>query len=239
MKHTKAVMAWCLMMVCGAWAMAGSAWADKPHKRVIQVLGQAELEVNPDVVDLRFTLQTEKKTPKLAVQALAAQEKVVLATLKKAGMALNDVQISYISLYPRFKYVKSFGSSSRNRVLSGYQASKTYVACVRDVSKMAHFVSALASAKVSSFSTSFRSTKIPTHKKQLRAMAVAAAKAKASELAKLSGVALGAVWSIEEVTGRAYAMSNSFGYRRRSSSLRARPGAIKLRLSVRIVYTIK
>jgi len=218
------------------WAGATEAASKKRH---IEVSAQAELEVDPDVVDLRFTIRAEKKTPKQAVQAITAREKVVLAALKKAGMPANDVQISFLSLRPRFVYKRS-KLRGRRRLLRGYDASKTYVACVRDLDKMTHFVTALAAAGGDSFSTAFRSTKIPTHKRKLRAMAVQAGKAKAAELAKHAGVALGAVIFIKETNRRGgYSPSNSFAYSRRRGARGARPGAVKLRLSVRIAFLIK
>jgi len=214
-----------------------TTWAET--KRFIEVSAQSQVEVDPDVVDLRFTLSAKQKTPKLAVKAIRAKEKQALAALKKAGMKLRDVQISYLSLYPNFVYKRILGRSTR--VLDGYKASKTFVACIRNIRKMAHFVEALAGANVTSFSTAFRSTKVETHRKKLRKMAVEAAKAKANELAKHAGVKLGAVKFIQENQGggRYWGSSNRFAYSRKSSSRGARPGAVTMRLRIRMSFYLK
>ena len=238
--HTRNLLASALTCLTFTIFAAPSAWA--APQRSIEVDAQAELEGNPDVVDLRFDVSVLRKTPKAAVRELRTRERAIVSILTKAGLPLKQIRLSHIRLYQQTEYKRGSMFKGRSkRVIVGYKASKTFIACIQNISKLAHFVETLASSKVTSFSTTFRSTKITLHKKTLREMAVKAAKEKAGELAKHAGVKLDLVKSIKEVTQyRGYSRSNAFGYSvRRSRGSSVSPDAIKLTLGIRMAFTIK
>ncbi|MEM1009651.1 MAG: SIMPL domain-containing protein, partial [Myxococcota bacterium] len=58
-----------LMTVFAVVLSAPTAWSGGQNR--FEVVGQAELEVNPDVVDVRFTITEMKKTPSEAVAGLS------------------------------------------------------------------------------------------------------------------------------------------------------------------------
>lgn len=210
--------------------LAKTSWAHNPPVRSIEVQAQAQLEVNPDVVDLTIRLQSMAPMPKQAVRSLMQKRDNLLKIMKKAGLKATDLSMSHISIYPRYKRGE----------LKGYQASMSVVACIKSIPKLAHYIDAAARAGISSLGTSFRSLKVPTHKAKLQEMALKAAKAKVKRMAKVMGVKVGRLYYVKNVQLQyAGSWSNSFAYRRRSgSSGPIQPGAIKMSLQIRVGYFI-
>lgn len=226
-------------VVLGGMLFPTSSWSHtttstESAQRTIAVDARAELEVSPDVVDLRLELRAKANRPQQAVAELNQKRDRLRAALTKAGLTSKDLSVSFVQLRPEYKRYTS--------EIIGYSASLYLLACIRNPARLGHFVEAAASADIHSFSTSFRSTRIAEHRVQLRAMAVQAAREKAQQLAKAAGVKVGEVRAIRETQGRAAwgAESNVFGYRRaRPDSGPIQPDAIRLNLSIHVIFAIQ
>lgn len=201
--------------------------------RSIEVDATAELQVNPDVVDLHLRLRGEGRMPRQAIRRLHIQRDKMLAAFKQAGLSQKDLSVSHISIHPSY----------RRGEIRGYRATMSVVVCLKAMNRLGDFMQLAARQGVGSMSSYFRSTSIAQHKTKLRAMALKAAKAKASQIAKVMGVKITGVLHVKEVQEgtRLARYSNTFAYRRTASggSSPIQPGAIRMKLRVRVSFEIK
>jgi uncharacterized protein YggE len=210
--------------------------------RHLEVEAKSRLSIAPDVVDLNLGLLEEADRPKKAVDALKKKRDALVKSLLDAGLPKSDLNLSFISLQPRYRTSKSIGGDY-NRYIDGYRASMSFVACLRDPSKLDIFVEKAAEVGISSITTQFRVLDIPKHRIKLRKMALEAAARKANEIATTLGVKIASVLQVKELPHNTWGAQNvqSFSYQRsgggRDQSVS--PDAIKLELSVRILYSIR
>lgn len=206
-----------------------------PH---ILVDGIAVIEVVPDVVDLTVVLSIQRSTPKQAVVDMRAEQRRMVAALKLQGVSGVDLRTSQLSVSP------VYGDYPRHRI-EGYVAELTFVASLRDFDRIADVLEAASSFEVSNLYTRFRSTEMAAKKKELRDMALRAARDKARQSTAVLEVVLGQVVSIEEVSRSDRAswgttgnmMVNEFS----SASFESQsvvPGAIRLDLTVEVQFAL-
>jgi uncharacterized protein len=172
-------------------AVAAPAPAEKPNPAILTVSGTATLDVAPDVADVAMTLTVENRRPNGAVAALRQQQSALVARLTAAGIENADIAVSHLSLNPVYDYQPAHR-------LRGYQAQLTVTASTRDFDRIGDLMEAGAEAGVTHMSTGFRSTRIQELKKQVRDMALAAARDKAEQMAGAVGVTLARVTQLAE-----------------------------------------
>src|SRR5690606_29903875 len=119
----------------------------------------------------------------------------MIAALRAAGVETADVKLSTLVLEPVYEQSKEGWATDRIR---GYRAQITVTATTRDFARIGDILDAAGSAGATSVSTAFRRSNLHELKQQVRAMALAAAKAKAEQTAAALGVELGRVMSIAE-----------------------------------------
>ena len=183
--------------------------ADAPRPGVMTVTGQATLDISPDCADITITLDAETPRPGAATSAVDAKETKLVAALDKLGVARGDLKLSTLTLEPVYDY-----EEHRAPRLRGYRAQLTITATTRDFTKIGGIVDAGADAGAFTLSTAFRRSDLPVLKKQVRAMALAAAKDKARQTADALGIELGRVVTVAETPngvmwGNAYFPSNT------------------------------
>lgn len=169
------------------------------------VTGTATLDVHPDCADLHVTVSAEASRPGAATKAARARQATLSAALAGLGIEPRDVALSRMSIEP------TWDDQGRIR---GYRASIAITATTRDFDRLGPMMDAAADAGATSMSTSFRAEDLAARKQEARAMAIAAAKAKAVELSGALDVALGPVIGIAEDPGSlgwAWGVPNSYG----------------------------
>lgn len=190
-----------------AFTMAGAVSAQSPspcgvQPPAINVTGQAELKVAPDLVDLR--LGVEVIDADLA-KAKAMHDKKVAAVLKALhdnGIEDKDVQTDYLAITPRYDArVKSRPD--------WYSVEKSIQCTVRDI---AIFEKVLAAALDAGATTvagiDFRTTKLREFRDQARVNALKAAREKADLLAGELGMKRGRALGITETQSNGWGWSN-------------------------------
>jgi uncharacterized protein YggE len=156
----------------------------------ITVSGTATSRAVPDQATFSFGVQTEGASAKTALDANSAKMALVIAALKRAGIAEKDLQTQDVSVMPR---------QNESGQISGYYANNSVQALVRKIAGAGAVVDAAvgAGANQSSGPSFDQSGRDAVYRSALRS-AVADARTKAQALAAESNASLGRVTRIVE-----------------------------------------
>ena len=176
----------------GAVIRPGSAQgtAESAPTGGITVSGTATSRAVPDQATFSFGVQTEGASAKAALDANSTRMALVIAALKRAGIAEKDLQTQDVSVMPR---------QNETGQISGYYANNSVQALVRKLAGAGAVVDAAvgAGANQSSGPSFDQSGRDAVYRSALRA-AVADARTKAQALAAESNASLGRVTRIVE-----------------------------------------
>lgn len=221
-------------------ALVVSLGAQEEERRTLTVTGTAEISVAPDICYMSFTVETQNRS---AVDAYTENNVImnkVNANIKTQGIDAKDMNTSHFSITPQYHYE----DKSNKRIFDGYKVTHTLNVKVRDLSK----VTKVLDVAVNSGATGVQSIRFTVedpkrYAQEAREEAIKAAKAKASQIAKLTEVKLGKPISISESEpgGRILypqaAMMRDGGAFEEAVTLE--PGEIKLTHTVYITYEIE
>lgn len=205
-------------------------------QRTIRVDGIATVQVSPDVVDLQITLSATKPRPKEAVAELGTARDALLGALRGAGISGGSLRLGYVDVSPRHR------PHPDQHLIDGYEASITLVVTLTQFERIGEVMDIAASHGASRMHTRFRSTKMAQVKAQARDLALAAAQAKAAQMARFLNVRVGNVLGVEEITRE----GSFFGPESNvmvppptaASDQGLQPGALPLTLTVQVTYAI-
>lgn len=167
---------------------------DRPGN--MTVTGTAVLEISPDCADLTMTIVGEGARPGQATAAVQKQQGELVEALKKIGVEGPDLKLSYLRLDPVYAQT-SFGIQTQR--ITGYRTEVTVTATTKRFELVGPIMEAGANAGASSMSSQFRRSDLPALKKQVREMALKAAKEKAAQTAKVLGIELGRIVTVAEL----------------------------------------
>jgi hypothetical protein len=159
------------------------------------VNGTATLEVSPDCADLTMTLSADGARPGVATKSVQAKERDLVAALGKLGVEAADLKLSYLTLNPIYDPNPSGWAQLS---IHTYRAEITVTATTHKFDQIGAIMEAGAEAGSSSMSSQFRRSDLAELKKQVREMALTAAKAKAQQTATALGIKLGRIVSVGE-----------------------------------------
>ena len=160
--------------------------ATKPTPGQFAVVGTATLDVRPDVVDLRLTIDAEAPRAPAAASQLRARQAALREALIAAGIAAEDLTFSSLGIEPVYVYANNAPPRLR-----GYRASMNLTATSRSFDALPTLLEAAVGAGATNVTTERRVLDLPTRKREVRDLALAAAKAKAEQTASALGVKLG------------------------------------------------
>ena len=158
----------------------------------IWVSGEGKVYATPDMAILTLGIESQETTVAEAQIKAAEAMSEVIAALKDSGVAEKDIQTRYFSID---KVVK-WDDRTNEQIVTGFRVTNTVTAKVRDVEEAGAVIDAVVAAggdltRVDGISFTVED---PTpYYEQARAKAVADAKAKARQMADLTGVKLGRV----------------------------------------------
>ncbi|MFC2019372.1 SIMPL domain-containing protein [Chloroflexota bacterium] len=163
----------------------------------IWVSGQGKVTAVPDVANLRLGVEAQAASVALAqAQAAEAMDRV-MAALTDNGVAKNDIETQYFNI----RKITRWDKDREQEVVTGYRVTNMVNAKIREVDKAAAVIDAVAGAggdlvRVDSISFSIDD---PTqYQEEAREKAMAEAKDKAGQMAKLAKVSLGKPTYISE-----------------------------------------
>jgi len=169
--------------------------ADLP--RVINVSGMGEVKTRPDMATVSTGVVTEAATAKDALAKNNAAMAAVIAALKNAGVAEDDIQTSNFSVSPKYPPYQP-NQTTAPRIV-GYTVSNQVTAAVKDLKKLGSILDTLVQAGSNQINgISFGVDEPKPLLDNARKKAVADARAKAELYAAAAGVSLGRVVQISE-----------------------------------------
>jgi len=176
-------------------AMPAPSEVGKPGQ--MTVTGIATLEVSPDCADLIMTISADGLRPGLATAAVQAKQHQLLAALATLGIEGSDLKLSTLTLSPIYANTPAGWSQLK---VATYRAEIIVTATTHRFDLLASMMDAGASAGVGAMASQFRRSDLPALKKQVREMALLAAKDKANQTAKTLGIEVGRVVSVSEAS---------------------------------------
>lgn len=177
--------------------------SDRVDPGQMTVTGTATIQISPDCADLTMTLTGDAMRPGAAVDKVTAQEKVLVASLKKLGLEEADLKLSTLGIEPVYEWI---GNSN---VFKGYAARITLTATTRRFELIASIMEAGADAGVKQMSSQFRRSDLDELKAQVREKALVAARTKAKQTADVLGIHLGRVAAVSEGSS-SYLYANAY-----------------------------
>ena len=162
----------------------------------VQATGVAD--VVPDAVQVSLSVSVVAEANDVALSQVAATAEVVRTTLEQLGIDAADIATQSVTVNPEYSYTETEGQK-----IVGYRASQTFDVLVRDASSAGAVVDALVAAGGANLSinATYPVVNDSTAAAQAaRVDAVAKARAKADEYAKLIGVVLGDLVFLTEIS---------------------------------------
>lgn len=108
---------------------------------LLSVSAQAEATRVPDIARVSAGVVTQAPEADAAMRANASQMERVMKAIRDAGIATRDVQTTGVNVHPQYDYRD--GSTPR---ITGYQASNTVEATVRDIGDLGDVLDALVAS---------------------------------------------------------------------------------------------
>lgn len=203
----------------------------------ITVSGIGEVTGTPDTLTLTIGVSVLRNSVTQAIDDAADLADGLLTRLREFGVADEDLQTSNFSVYPEYDW------RNDERRLIGYRVSNQLSVKIRDLDRAGEIVDAAAREAGDELVVNGVSFSIDDNEAMIEAAREAAwsnAYAKASQLAELAGVTLGAPVSISET----YSPSPSpIVYAERlmaaaDSSTPIEPGSQQVTVSLTVVFSI-
>jgi uncharacterized protein len=224
-------------------ALVLSACAGAPTRqespRTLSVTGTGMVTITPDIAYISIGVHTEDSSASAAVDANNVQTQKVIDSLKKSGVAAEDIRTTNFSIWPNQKYDPQGQPTGTT-----YAVDNTVYVTVRDLKKMGELLDAAIAAGANNiYSVSFDLADKSADTKKARDLAVKNAQNQAAELAAAAGVTLGDVQTISySDSGNAPYMDygkGGGGGAAPAASVPINPGTMQLTTTVSMTYFLK
>lgn len=171
--------------------------ADQPSPR-IQVSGEGEAALKPDLAVLTLSVMREADSAREAMSAANQAMEAVIAAMKEAGIAARDLQTAGLQINPRYE-AKKHADGSQTSEITAYQVANTLSVRVRDIAAVGAVLDQAVTLGVNQGGGILFGNEDPASAlTQARTAAVKDAIAKAGTLAAAAGVELGQIIEISE-----------------------------------------
>ncbi len=186
------------ILLAGALLSATGFTSAHAADRYINVSATGSVKVTPDTVRINTTVTNIGATSATAQSTVATTASALRKALASNGVVTQYIKSANLTIYPEYNYTADKGS-----VLVGYRASQTFEIIVRNAKNAGTVVDAIVAAAGENMTLDgvtpyvFDNT---TATNAARTDAVTRAKAKAAHYAKLLGVTLSSVTSLDETT---------------------------------------
>lgn len=165
----------------------------------ITVVGRGETKISPDRANIQISVQTRAATAGAAGAANATRQRAVLNALRKLGLSDDQLSTANYNVNPEYRY-----EANRNPIITGYTATNTIVAEVRDLTKVGAVIDAALGAGANLISSlNFYASNIQQARQTAITAAVQIARAEAEVGARAAQGQLGGL--LELTIGAYYA----------------------------------
>jgi uncharacterized protein len=117
-----------------------------PPEHVISVSGNAASSVAPDLLRIRFGVETQEKVSSEAVAANAALMNSVVAAVEEAGVEDDQLSTTQFSVQAVYETVPDRATGQRNQVLAGYRVRNVLMVETPDLDRAADILDAATQA---------------------------------------------------------------------------------------------
>jgi uncharacterized protein YggE len=210
-------------------AAAGAA----TRNRTITVTSVGEVRGTPDVADLFIGVSGRGATAADALGTVSDRAQKVLGVLRDAGVADEDVQTDGLSIQP---------VSDEQNHITGYEATNTVSARIRDLGRAGAVVDATAAKAGDNIRLQGISFSIDDDSKLLataRARATKRARGQAEQLASGAGVEVGDIRSISEASSSSPIPFAAGDAAAKAAETPIQPGRQVLSVSATVVFSIR
>lgn len=191
-----------VVLMVSAFVLAGCGdtvnVGDNGMSQGITVQATGVADVVPDAVQVSLSVSVVAEANDVALSQVAATAEVVRTTLEQSGVDASDIATQTVSVNPEYSYTEAEGQK-----IVGYRASQTFDVLVRDANAAGAVVDALVAAGGANLSINATYPVVndaTAAAQDARDDAVAKARAKAEEYAKLLGVELGDLVFLTEIS---------------------------------------
>lgn len=197
--------------------------------------GTGTAQAAPDTAEMNFGVTTTSDNAKKALEDASKAAEKIAAALKKAGVDQKDIQTRDVSVYPETN------NRDGRDVVTGYRASLSVQAKVRDIGTLGDVINAANGAGANSINgpTFTVADPAPTRAQAID-KAVADARKSAEAMAKAGGKTVGAVLSMSSSDAAQPPTPYYDSFSARSSkSVPIEPGQLDVTANVTVVFELK
>jgi uncharacterized protein YggE len=219
-------------------ACSASVQLGQTQPRTINVTGNAQVILAPDIAYISIGVHSEAESAKAAVATNNSQTQAVIDAIKAQGVDAKDIQTTNFSVYQQEKFAPTGESLG-----TFFMTDNTVYVTMHDITKIGDILDAAISAGANSiYGITFDVQDKETALASGRDQAMADAKAQADQLAKAAGVTLGDVQSISYYSSSpvpVYYDNKVAGVGGGGQSVPISAGQLTLTVSVNVVYGIR
>jgi uncharacterized protein YggE len=177
--------------------------SDSPDvSRTITVVGTGKVSLVPDVAWVNVGAEVWADTVSEAKVEVDRQIAAIMAALKQMGVDEKNIQTSHYSIHYEREPMSVAREGPAGESQGGYRVSNMLRVTVRDVERAGDVLDAVVEAGANQVhGVTFTVSDESKWQGQAREEAIADARARAGELASLTGVDLGQVQSVSELVG--------------------------------------
>jgi uncharacterized protein len=188
-------IAYALLLVCWLSPVAGAIADERPTPSIV-ITGEGSVRAVPDEASITLGVFTEAASAAAALTANSSAVRDLIAAVKEAGIAADDIATSSVTLEPRIVYPSDGRGTPK---IEGYAARNSLSIRVRELARLGPLLdAAVAKGSNDIGALSFGHSNREALTDKARAVAVADARRRASVVAEAAGVKLGRVLSITE-----------------------------------------
>jgi len=205
----------------------------------ITIEGTGKVVAAPNIAVTSIGLVTEKADVAAAQVENSQKMKALVASLKKLGIADEDIKTAQYQIYPKYSYEEKKGST-----ITGYSISQSLDVKIRDLTKISEVLASAGAAGANQVSgIQFTIDEPKNLRAEARAEAVKDAQDKADKLAQDLGVRLGRVIGFSESQGGSpvpypmMAKDAVGGYAEAAPQIQA--GTLDIQSNVSVTYEIR
>ncbi len=220
-----------------AAAQVSSPAAPHAHGTLLSISAEGSSEARPDMAGINLGVTTEGATAQAALQANARQMTALTQALRRAGVAERDIQTANVSVNPQYQY-----RENEQPRISGYQATNTVNAKIRNVDDVGRVIDATVAAGGNTINGVFFSHQDPDAQLDIaRRNAIAEARRRAELYASALNMEVARIVAVQEGGGFSPPVPMPMAVRleSRDASTPIAPGEIETRVSVNVTFELR
>ncbi len=220
-------------------ACQGVSPVNYPNNQIpmISVTGTGKVYVAPDIANVYIGVRSQAADVGSALSQNNAQATSIASTLQEKGVAAEDIQTTAFNVYPQQNY-----NPDGTPMDTVYVVENTVYIKVRDLNNLGGLLDSVIKAGANTINgINFSLEDSTAAEAEARKLAVEDAKGKAQELADLSGVTLGQLYSVNVYSsgGPQPVYEAKGGAAAASSSTPIASGQLVIQMDASMAYAIK